>query len=402
MLRKVVFLIALISLTFGEVSERKLLEYKYWCLKLKESIGCLKAGEIYEKKGDKDYAIFYYEQGCNLKSGASCYKLALLLIKGEKTETEGAGYDYMLYACKKMHYGKACYWLSKKHEKDNPEKALKFARIGCTYSPSDEVCFAYYRLSYRVKCERKKDPKACFLASFNYEKQIGKLDFAKEFRDKYAKLSCEYGYPKACWKLCKYTNNVSYCERACKISRKVETYCEPLCESGNGYGCYRLGMYYEKSFFSSERSKAIAYFKKACSSGYKPACKKVQAYKKKEEERERMYRAFMEKIRKRRERLRRMERECYETENPNVCYKVAEQYLRDKRFSSAVKPLEIACKKDNDKACAYLGLLYMRGAGVQMNKFKAYELLIKSAKKGNVLAQNLLDELCKESPWSCK
>jgi len=64
------------------------------------------------------------------------------------------------------------------------------------------------------------------------------------------------------------------------------------------------------------------------------------------------------------------------------------------------------CKKAAEQglpsAQSYLGLIYILGEGVKVNKFEAYNWLIKAAKQGDEEAQNSLDILCKESPWVCK
>ena len=46
--------------------------------------------------------------------------------------------------------------------------------------------------------------------------------------------------------------------------------------------------------------------------------------------------------------------------------------------------------------------MYYYGHGVNVDKFKTYELWLKAAKQGNSNAQGNLDILCKQSPWACK
>ena len=48
------------------------------------------------------------------------------------------------------------------------------------------------------------------------------------------------------------------------------------------------------------------------------------------------------------------------------------------------------------------GIKYMKGEEVKLDKFKAFSLLMDSARKGSEQAQKQLDRLCKESPWACK
>jgi TPR repeat protein len=49
-----------------------------------------------------------------------------------------------------------------------------------------------------------------------------------------------------------------------------------------------------------------------------------------------------------------------------------------------------------------LGLMYYNGQGVQQDKIKAYKWWLRSARAGNIFAQNSLDVLCRQSPWACK
>jgi len=59
--------------------------------------------------------------------------------------------------------------------------------------------------------------------------------------------------------------------------------------------------------------------------------------------------------------------------------------------------------KEEDKDWLFdEGVKYMEGEEVEMDKFKSFSLLMKSARKGSEKAQKQLDKLCKESPWACK
>ena len=55
-----------------------------------------------------------------------------------------------------------------------------------------------------------------------------------------------------------------------------------------------------------------------------------------------------------------------------------------------------------DIAQLSVGMAYKEGDGISKNKIKAYEWFLKSAGQGNEEAQNMLDRLCRESPWACK
>ena len=61
-----------------------------------------------------------------------------------------------------------------------------------------------------------------------------------------------------------------------------------------------------------------------------------------------------------------------------------------------------AAEQGHAGAQAFVGLSYMEGVGIPKNRIKAYEWLLKSASQGDENAQDILDRLCRESPWACK
>jgi tetratricopeptide (TPR) repeat protein len=70
-----------------------------------------------------------------------------------------------------------------------------------------------------------------------------------------------------------------------------------------------------------------------------------------------------------------------------------------------VKMYEKAIEYNPNKAFTAhfnLGVAYLYGKGVEMNKIKTYEHWRAAAKQGNSGAQENLDILCSESPWACK
>ena len=61
---------------------------------------------------------------------------------------------------------------------------------------------------------------------------------------------------------------------------------------------------------------------------------------------------------------------------------------------------------DNGSDCSVgrnIGYYYATGeGGTPLDKIKAYQYFLESAKHGNAGSQRNLDILCKESPWACK
>jgi TPR repeat protein len=65
--------------------------------------------------------------------------------------------------------------------------------------------------------------------------------------------------------------------------------------------------------------------------------------------------------------------------------------------------LKEGAQKGSAEAMYNLGFLYLEGArGVEQDKLKAYEYLLKARKNGIKQAEPLLEKLCKESPWACQ
>jgi len=71
-------------------------------------------------------------------------------------------------------------------------------------------------------------------------------------------------------------------------------------------------------------------------------------------------------------------------------------------YQKAASLYKKACDGECALGCNNLGVLYVKGLGVPLNKIKAYQYWMKAAKQGNANAQYNLDRLCKESPWACK
>lgn len=71
-------------------------------------------------------------------------------------------------------------------------------------------------------------------------------------------------------------------------------------------------------------------------------------------------------------------------------------------FKKAFEYYTASANLGNADAMLNLGLFYVQGTYVNMDKIKGYNLWIASAKQGNASAQKNLDILCNKSPWVCK
>lgn len=74
----------------------------------------------------------------------------------------------------------------------------------------------------------------------------------------------------------------------------------------------------------------------------------------------------------------------------------------EKNYQKAAYYYEEAAMKGNPQAMNLLAILYATGQGVEMDKIKAYQWWLKSARSGYSKAQQNLDILCQKSPWVCK
>lgn len=88
--------------------------------------------------------------------------------------------------------------------------------------------------------------------------------------------------------------------------------------------------------------------------------------------------------------------------NLGFLYQHGKKNYLSKDYTKAVKWYKIGANKGHKSSQRELANLYYSGNGVEMNKIKAYELWLKSAKQGDSSSQRSLDSLCKESPWACK
>jgi TPR repeat protein len=68
----------------------------------------------------------------------------------------------------------------------------------------------------------------------------------------------------------------------------------------------------------------------------------------------------------------------------------------------AVRLFTLSANQGYSDAQVNLGLMYVKGHGVNQDKIAAYNWWQKSAKQGNTTTQRNLDLLCNDSPWACK
>jgi len=75
-----------------------------------------------------------------------------------------------------------------------------------------------------------------------------------------------------------------------------------------------------------------------------------------------------------------------------------------KALESYLKAYNVGyCDKDNCSVGRNIGYYYATGeGGTPLDKIKAYQYFLESAKYGNAGSQKNLDVMCKESPWACK
>lgn len=84
------------------------------------------------------------------------------------------------------------------------------------------------------------------------------------------------------------------------------------------------------------------------------------------------------------------------------------EYMKGIMLDVANKPQEAkmwfekASTKGFEQANVSLGLLYVKGRGVQENRNTAYKYWKKAAERGNTDAQNNLNQLCSNTPWACE
>ncbi|WP_456479423.1 tetratricopeptide repeat protein [Nautilia sp.] len=96
-----------------------------------------------------------------------------------------------------------------------------------------------------------------------------------------------------------------------------------------------------------------------------------------------------------------IENECMKG-NAFACGQYGQFYYEKKNYAKAAKLYKKACDGGSVEGCGNLGLLYGNGKGVPKYYYKAYEYLMKAAKKGYSASQNNLDISCEEYPWVCK
>jgi TPR repeat protein len=60
-----------------------------------------------------------------------------------------------------------------------------------------------------------------------------------------------------------------------------------------------------------------------------------------------------------------------------------------------------AADRGNREAQYNIGLMFVKGEGVPMNKILAFQYWIKAARQSDLNAQRSLDVLCQKSPWAC-
>lgn len=75
----------------------------------------------------------------------------------------------------------------------------------------------------------------------------------------------------------------------------------------------------------------------------------------------------------------------------------------EKDLKEAFKLYQLASDEGNSSNAQYnLGLMYLKGDGIEKNIDKTIEYWTKSSEQGFEVAKNSLEKLCKESPNSCK
>ena len=85
-----------------------------------------------------------------------------------------------------------------------------------------------------------------------------------------------------------------------------------------------------------------------------------------------------------------------------MCFLNGTDFYYEKNYLEAMKYFKKTCDNGYMDGCNAMAMLYEEGKGVKQDKIKAYQLYLKAAQKGNKVAQDSLDSLCKKSPWACK
>ncbi len=71
-------------------------------------------------------------------------------------------------------------------------------------------------------------------------------------------------------------------------------------------------------------------------------------------------------------------------------------------YKKAIEFFGKAANQGYSMAQYNLGVMYYEGIGLKQNKNEAYNLWLKAAKQGSLIAQKNLDMLCKQSSEVCK
>jgi TPR repeat protein len=221
---------------------------------------CAKVGEYYEKKGNYEKAIEFFDAACIGGDAISCIKLYVVYTKGrwgqKRDPKTGLGYairaqellgnarleTFNKQACD-LRDSWACYNLYNIYSEryKNQAEAQKFLKKAINLSENG--------------CKgNDPDPGDCFLLGVLYRYGVGVTKDESKAFSLYEK-ACELGNGGAC-------DNLAYIYQQKGDRRKFEEYRIKSCKGGIKHACYELW----------KETKNKEYLEIACRFGFKQAC----------------------------------------------------------------------------------------------------------------------------------
>jgi TPR repeat protein len=282
--------------------------------------GCRRAAE---RLGEPKEVKRLYEEGCRLKDGVACRRLAELSSRKDVASTYGT---LMKQACT---YGDAtaCFQLGKmlgdKREENND--TARFFRKACTHGELQA-------------CQRlcgKGEREACVDQALLLAKR-GEQSRAKELLND----ACAHSILRACLVLGGIEDGHLSIDPG-----RVKSALKKACALKSAEACRRLGM-------EAEGAKRSQWLQRACELGSATACLAL-AEEKEDGERQAL-----------------LQRAC-ELESPDACLKLGKAYLAQQRYKRAGESLEEACALGSGKGCFERGVMYTDAKGVRRNDAKA-------------------------------